>query len=96
MDWVNVVTNVGFPIAVAIGLGWFTKDRLDKSEAMWAARAAEWKEEKKDLIAQLIVYRDKMEGKLTEMEKRAEETINRNTMVVTSAISLIKSLKGVV
>lgn len=96
MDWVNVVTNVGFPIAVAIGLGWFTKDRLDKSETMWAARAAEWKEEKRDLIAQLIVYRDKMEGKLTKMSDEAHETIGRNTQVMTTAIDLIKSLRKVV
>lgn len=93
MDWPTIVTNIGIVPAIGLGLARFTQTRLDKYDAQWEARAAEWREEKKALIERIYALEAKIESNLSQIAKASQESIDRSTQVMQECLRVMKDIK---
>lgn len=76
----DIITNVGFPIACVIGLGWYVKYISDKHS-----------KETELLVSKHEIEIDKLRDSHEKQTKELKESFDKNTSVLTELVIWLKS-----
>lgn len=76
----DIITNVGFPIACVIGLGWYVKYISDKHS-----------KETELLVSKHEIEIDKLRESHEKQTKELKESFDKNTSVLTELVIWLKS-----
>ena len=95
MEWVDLISNVGFPIALVIGFCWFiakyveraTNDSKEREQSLIGAN--EKLSDALNKVADTIVETNNLNAKLSENNRFMSEQVNRHLEDIDNGIEKI-------
>ena len=88
MDIIDIISNLGFPVACVIGLGWYIKDQAKRMEAATAAREKQY--------IDVINKQEKLILKMNDTNSEYVETLKGLTVHVEDIKNDVDAIKDVI